>query len=136
FYSERLAACEGSILEPGAGTGRIRIPLLKKGWRVDGFDVSGEMLKVCRNNCESRGLHPKLFEAKMETFSLDTEYEAIIVPTGTFFMLYKREDSRSVLKNFYHHLSDGGKLILDIFLQPHLSVGPKTSTSTWKPKTD
>lgn len=126
FYSERLASCEGNILEPGVGTGRMLIPLLEKGLKVDGFDMSEEMLNICRNNCESRGLQAKLFQGKMESFSLDTEYEAIIVPTGTFLLLHKREDSLSALKNFYKHLSSGGKLILDIFLQTDLTVGNET----------
>ncbi|ARF16051.1 class I SAM-dependent methyltransferase [Sporosarcina ureae] len=130
FYSERLASFEGNILEPGVGTGRILIPLLEKGLNVDGFDGSSEMLNICRTNCESRGLQPKLFEGKMESFSLDTEYEAIIVPTGTFLLLHKREDSLSALNNFHKHLSDGGKLIVDIFLQTDLAVG-KVSTRTW-----
>ena len=68
FYSARLASYTGNILEPGVGTGRILIPLLEKGLKVDGFDVSNEMLKVCRNNCEKRGLNPKLFEGKMDLF--------------------------------------------------------------------
>lgn len=55
FYSDRLASCTGNILEPGVGTGRILIPLLEKGLKVDGFDVSEEMLKICRNNCEKEG---------------------------------------------------------------------------------
>ncbi|KGX87326.1 class I SAM-dependent methyltransferase [Pontibacillus litoralis] len=131
FYSDRLASCEGKVLEPGVGTGRILIPLLEKGLKVDGFDVSDEMLKICRNNCENRGLQPKLFKGKMESFALDTKYEAIIVPTGTFLLLHKREDSLNALKNFYNHLSDGGKLILDIFLQTDLTVG-NVSTKTWK----
>ncbi|MFB1051861.1 class I SAM-dependent methyltransferase [Paraliobacillus sp. JSM ZJ581] len=131
FYSDRLASCEGNVLEPGVGTGRILIPLLEKGIKVDGFDVSKEMLKICRNNCKNRGLDPKLFEGRMESFSLDTKYEAIIVPTGTFLLLHKREDSISTLKNFYNHLSDGGKLILDIFLQTDLTVG-NVSTRTWE----
>jgi len=70
FYSDRLASCTDNILEPGVGTGRILIPLLEKGLKVAGFDVSNEMLKVCRNNCEKRGLNPKLFEGKMESFLL------------------------------------------------------------------
>ena len=68
FYSDRLASYTGNILEPGVGTGRILIPLLEKGLKVDGFDVSSEMLKVCRNNCVKRGLNPKLFEGKMDLF--------------------------------------------------------------------
>lgn len=131
FYSERLASCKGKILEPGVGTGRILIPLLEKGLKVDGFDVSEEMLKICRNNCKERGLFPKLFEGKMESVSLETKYEAIIVPTGTFLLLHKREDSLNALKNFYNHLSNGGKLILDIFLQIDLTVG-NVSTRTWE----
>lgn len=135
FYSDRLTSCEGNILEPGTGTGRILIPLLEKGLKVDGFDVSEEMLKICRHNCENRRLRPYLFNGKMESFSLDRKYEAIIVPTGTFLLLHKREDSIDALKNFYHHLSDGGKLIIDIFLQTNLTVG-NVSTRTWKSRNE
>lgn len=135
FYSERLASCKGNILEPGVGTGRILIPLLERGLKVDGFDVSEEMLNICRNNCEIRGLNPKLFEGKMESVSLDIEYEAIIVPTGTFLLLHRREDSIKALKNFYNHLSNGGRLIIDTFLQTDLSID-KVSTRTWESKND
>ncbi|MCR6111986.1 class I SAM-dependent methyltransferase [Bacillus sp. A301a_S52] len=131
FYSDRLASCTGDILEPGVGTGRILIPLLERGLKVDGFDVSQEMLKICRNNCEERGLNAKLFEGHMASFSIDTKYEAIVVPTGTFLLLHKREDSIKALKIFYNHLTNGGRLILDISLQTDLSVD-KVSTRTWE----
>jgi len=89
------------------------------------------MLKICRINCEQRGLTPKLFLGKMESFSFDIKYEAIIVPTGTFLLLHNREDSIRALKNFYNHLSIGGKLILDIFLQTDLTVNNIT-TKSWE----
>jgi SAM-dependent methyltransferase len=133
FYSERLDSCNGAILEPGVGTGRILIPLLEKGLRVEGFDVSEDMLNICRKNCETRGLKPKLFKGHMESFSSNKKYEAIIVPTGTFLLLHRREDSLKALKNFHHQLSDGGKLILDISLQTDLSTD-KISTRTWEPR--
>lgn len=131
FYSDRLNSCNGDILEPGVGTGRILIPLLEKGLRVDGFDTSKEMLKTCHNNCENRGLHPVLFEGKMESFSSNKKYEAIIVPTGTFLLLHEREDSLKALRNFYDHLSKRGRLIIDIFLQTDLTVG-NVSTRSWE----
>jgi SAM-dependent methyltransferase len=133
FYSDRLASCKGNILESGIGTGRILIPLLERGLKVDGFDLSEEMLTICRKNCETRGLNPKLFQGKMESFSLDTAYEAIIVPTGTFLLLHRREDSIKALKNFYNHLSNKGRLIIDIFLQTDLEIG-NVSTKRWKPE--
>ena len=131
FYLERLKACEGPILEPGVGTGRILVPLLEQGLKVEGFDLSAEMLNLCHKNCEKRGLHPKLFQGRMETFDLNSKYDAIIVPTGTFLLLYEREDSLKALKNFYRHLSDGGRLLIDIFLQTDMEMD-KVTTKTWE----
>lgn len=131
FYSERLATCTGNILEPGVGTGRVLIPLLEKGLNVEGFDVSDEMLQICRANCDDRGLNPKLFKGEMQAFSLEKEYEAIIVPTGTFLLLHERKDSLNALRIFYNHLSNGGKLILDLFLQTDFTIG-NVSTRTWE----
>ncbi|GLC82226.1 class I SAM-dependent methyltransferase [Lacrimispora brassicae] len=131
FYADRLKSCKGQILEPATGTGRILIPLLEKGFHVEGFDSSKDMLRICHDNCKRRGLNPKLFEAKMESFSQDTNYEAIIVPTGTFLLLYKRADSIKALQNFYEHLSNGGRLMVDISLQKNISTGI-VSTRTWE----
>src|SRR5690625_1548552 len=131
FYRERLATCQGKILEPCVGTGRILIPLLEKGLRVDGFDLSTEMLNICRTNCEQRGLQPNVFEGKMESFYLNEKYEAIIIPTGSFLLLHKREDSIKALKNLRHHLSDKGRLIIDIFFQTDLATNNST-TKTWQ----
>jgi ubiquinone/menaquinone biosynthesis C-methylase UbiE len=38
----------GSVFEPGIGTGRIAIPLVERGYRVTGVDVSREMLSLLR----------------------------------------------------------------------------------------
>ena len=40
YYTDRLKNCNGKILEPATGTGRILIPLLQQGFKVEGFDVS------------------------------------------------------------------------------------------------
>lgn len=69
YYKERLASCEGPILEPATGTGRILIPLLEAGFSIDGFDISEEMLRFCKVNGNKRGLEPHVRVAKMESFS-------------------------------------------------------------------
>ncbi|TWT13332.1 class I SAM-dependent methyltransferase [Planomicrobium sp. CPCC 101079] len=130
YYTERLAACTGRILEPAVGTGRLLVPLLEKGFQVDGFDVSSDMLAICRENCQKRGLAPQLFEAEMESFSLDEEYGAIVIPTGTFLLLHEREKSFQALQNFRRHLADGGKLIVDVFLPGELELG-RPSIRKW-----
>lgn len=130
FYTSRLNNCNGPILEPAVGTGRLLIPLLDKGFNVEGMDCSPQMLSVCRSHCEERGLSPQLHEADMQSFSLQNKYEAIIIPTGSFLLIERRSESINALRSFYNHLSPGGRLILDIFLQTKFPLG-SVSTRTW-----
>lgn len=135
FYMDRLSSGKGRILEPATGTGRVLIPLLENGFTVDGFDSSKDMLNICRDNCRKKGLNPKLFEGKMESFIQDTEYDAIIIPAGTFLLLHQRADSIRALENFHKHLCAGGRLIVDISMQTDFSIGT-VSTRTWSCSND
>ncbi|WP_105617074.1 methyltransferase domain-containing protein [Vallitalea okinawensis] len=130
FYATRLANCDGPILEPAVGTGRILIPLLNKGFNLEGMDCSSDMLSLCRSHCEERGLTPQLYEANMQSFSLPNTYEAIIIPTGSFLLIQERNESINALKCFYNHLVPGGRIILDIFLQTDFHLGI-VSTRNW-----
>lgn len=85
YYRDRLKDCKGRILEAMVGSGRVIIPLLESGLNVDGVDYSSEMLASCRRHCEARGLKPELYEANLKELSLDIKYEAIIIPTGSFY---------------------------------------------------
>lgn len=67
-YTRSLSGTTGRILEPAAGTGRILIPLLEAGHDVEGFDISPDMLAICRQHCRERGLNPDLHDADMTTF--------------------------------------------------------------------
>lgn len=129
FYLDRLAGINGRILEPATGTGRMLVPLLENNFEVDGFDSSQDMLEMCRKNCEERGLKPNLFEADMVTFSLNMEYEAIVIPAGTFLLMHERDASLRALKNFHTHLKDGGKLVVDLYLPTENTVGHSTLRS-------
>ncbi|UCZ53450.1 class I SAM-dependent methyltransferase [Bacillus shivajii] len=131
YYNERLKDCKGRILEPAAGTGRILIPLLEDGFEVDGMDYSPEMLQICRNHCEKRGLEPKLYEADMSALALPEKYEAVILPTGSFLLLTDRKKSMEALDCFYNHLEDGGRLIIDLFIPTEFEMG-KVGTRSWK----
>ncbi|MGV2619596.1 UNVERIFIED_CONTAM: class I SAM-dependent methyltransferase [Halobacillus marinus] len=130
FYLDHLGGVNGRLLEPAVGTGRLLIPLLENGYDVDGFDLSPDMLAVCRTNCRQSGFAPKLFEADMTDFDLGEEYGAIVVPTGTFLLIHEREKSISALRQFHHHLKTGGKLLLDVFLETDIQLG-KVSVKQW-----
>ncbi|MBS4196823.1 class I SAM-dependent methyltransferase [Lederbergia citri] len=123
YYFERLKNVKGRILEAGVGSGRFLIPLLENGYVVDGLDYSADMLKSCRNRCESRGFNPDLFEGRLEDFHLPNRYEAIIIPTGTFSLLETREAALNALTCFKNHLLPGGRIIIDLYLPNDVKVG-------------
>ena len=114
FYHDRLAGCSGPILEPAVGNGRMIVPLLEAGFRVEGFDASEEMLAFCRRECSARDLSPSLECRTFNDFQSETEFDAIIIPAGTFQLITNMNDAVSVLRKLYALLAPGGRLILDI----------------------
>ncbi|WP_114571971.1 class I SAM-dependent methyltransferase [Exiguobacterium flavidum] len=116
YYRSRLANCEGRILEAMVGSGRVYIPLLEAGLRVEGIDNSPQMLDACAHEAKERGLAPVLYEGALETIDLPHDYEAIIIPAGSFALIEERSASISTLRRLYDHLEPGGRLILDLSL--------------------
>lgn len=58
YYSKRLEGVKGKILEPAVGNGRILIPLLHKGLNIEGFDLSDDMLQLCKKIVQKVSFHP------------------------------------------------------------------------------
>ena len=127
YYLQRLAGCDGPVLEPAVGNGRILVPLLEAGLAVQGFDASEEMLFYCRQVCGARHLPANLTRQTFDTFSYDTRFAAIVVPAGSFQLVTDVGTARAVITRFRDHLHPGGRLILDLdpagaFVEPAMSV--------------
>jgi SAM-dependent methyltransferase len=130
YYTRQLAGVTGRILEPATGTGRVLVPLLEAGFAVEGLDVSPDMLAVCRQHCQDRGLDPALREADMTTFAEPGAYQAIIIPAGSIMLLDGRDAVPRALAAFRESLAPGGRLILDI--EPlQRTTGPE-ATRYWE----
>ncbi|MFN3883111.1 MAG: class I SAM-dependent methyltransferase [Nitrincola lacisaponensis] len=114
YYSSRLEGCSGPVLEPGVGNGRIYIPMLERGFNIEGFDASEEMLAYCRRESSLRNLSPKLTCQTFSDFSYSDKFEVIIIPAGTFQLIFDFSAAMTVLRRFYSYLMPGGRIILDI----------------------
>ncbi len=136
YYYDRLKDVKGKILEPAVGNGRILIPLLEQGLDVEGFDLSNDMLDLCKRNGDQAGFKPNIYKLNMANFSLTQKYAAVIVPTGSFLLLHKREESVAALQCFYDHLEAGGKLIVDIFLPDTFKKGYVSKRTMHNPEGD
>jgi SAM-dependent methyltransferase len=113
FYLSFVKDKNMKVLEPMCGNGRMLIPFLQKGIDIEGFDISEEMLRVCKEKGEKLNLKPIVFHDKIEKFKGDKKYDLIIIPFGSFSLLPDILVNDS-LHNLKSVLKEDGKLLLTI----------------------
>lgn len=118
FYLDCARRFGGPILELGAGTGRILLPLAQAGYDVTGLDMSPAMLAAA---AAKLALHPalsdrvRLIEGDMTSFDLSRHFALIIVSARSFQHIVTPQRQRAALHCMRRHLQPGGHLILDLF---------------------
>lgn len=117
MYRRIAAECgaELRVLELGAGTGRIMIPLLDAGHIVTGVDESEEMLQIARNHLASYepGRY-KLICADNGALQNEPPYDLVIVALNTFLHNVSRESQLGTLRAAHIQLRTGGRLVVDL----------------------
>lgn len=116
FYKERLDGAQGPILEGMCGSGRLLLPLLQGGLKIEGLDYSQPMLERCRVQGNELGLAPVLYQQSIETVSLPKKYEVIMIVGGSFQLIFPREKAIEAIRVAKAHLVKGGRLFLDTFI--------------------
>jgi len=134
FYLDYFQNFEGKILEIGAGTGRITIPLLKQGLDVTALDIAPKMLKILKEKAKKENIEVKTIHADMINFRLKNKFEAIIITFRTFQHMYSVNDQLKALKNIKRHLMPNGTLIFDVY-NPSLKYISKGDWQWQKDKT-
>jgi len=115
FYLDYFKNFHGSILEIGAGTGRITIPLLEHRLDITALDIAPKMLSLLKEKAKRKKLAVKTIRGDMKTFKLEKKFGAIIVTFRSFQHLYTVEDQMKALRNFKKHLKPRGILIFDVY---------------------
>lgn len=123
-YFKRHVERGQPALDVACGTGRLLIPYLRAGLDVDGCDVSGDMIALCRAKAEREGLSPRLFVQPMHELDPPRAYRTIFV-CGGFGLGSTREQDALALRRFYEHLEPGGVLVLD-------NENPYTGAYPWR----
>jgi len=124
FYLRRAAKAT-SILEYGAGTGRLTLPLLLAGKQVTAVDVSEPMLGRLRERASrydpSVRARLTLRASDMRTFTTKRRFDQVVVGFNALGHLYSHRDVASFLALALRHLHPGGELLLDLPM-PHLDL--------------
>lgn len=112
------AARVDEILDVGAGTGRIAIPMAQKGTRVVCVEPSPAMRAELRRKLEAQpalGARICLVAADAASFQLGRELPAAFM-SGSFDHLLSPTERFVSLRNIARHLLPGATLVFDVFV--------------------
>jgi len=144
FYLELAEQTAGPILEMACGTGRVLLPIARKGIEIHGVDNSRPMLKILENSLarEPRDVRQRvtLHEGDMRDFRLGAQYPLVIIPFRPMQHMHTVEDQVSALTSAALHLSHKGILAFDVFC-PKFDViasriGEEVLEFEWNPNPD
>jgi SAM-dependent methyltransferase len=109
-FLEKLAG-GGLALELAIGTGRIALPLAGRGIRVDGVDISPEMVAQLRN--KPGGEQISVTIGDFADVPVPGRYRLIYVVFNTLFNLLTQEDQVRCFENVAAHLTVDGSFVIE-----------------------
>lgn len=101
----------GPALELGIGSGRIALPLVARGIRVDGIDISSPMVDQLR--AQPGGEELSVAIGDFADVAVEGTYRLIYVVWNTFFNLLTQDDQVGCFSNVAAHLTDDGSFVIE-----------------------
>lgn len=106
FYESVAARTGGPILDIACGTGRISIPLARKGFGVAGIDLAEPMLAHARRKSEGLGIDWQV--ADFRAFRLDRQFALAVMSGNAFQCCLTDADQTALFDAVRQHLRSGG----------------------------
>ena len=138
WYRSKALESGGPVLELGAGTGRVTIPIAEAGVRVSAVEIDAGMLdrlrqKVAALPGEARS-RVTVHQADMRSFALDEQYALVIIPFRAFLHNLTRDDQLATLRRAHAHLRPGGELALNMFHPSleYMAANAGAYTGVWR----
>jgi SAM-dependent methyltransferase len=102
----------GATLEFGVGTGRIALPLSRRGVHVHGVDISSDMLAQLRTKPGSEAIG--LTTGDFATTRVEAKFSLIYLVYNTIGNLTSQEEQLACFHNAAAHLAEGGRFVIEL----------------------
>lgn len=120
WFLAHLAEIHGcgvkTALEPACGTGRYLAGLLRRGWKVEGYDLAPGMLAFARKRLAGWGKRVRLARGEMTSYRPKGRYGLILNVLSTFRHLMTEKDALAHLKLMAGALEPDGIFVLGLDL--------------------
>jgi ubiquinone/menaquinone biosynthesis C-methylase UbiE len=117
FWQRLAAAADGPVLELGCGTGRISLPLAKRGVSLVGLDRSTPMLARARQRLARAKVLDRTLLVRGDVRALPfrpRQFPLVIAPYGILQSLVRERDLAAALDSIAAVLRKGGRVGIDL----------------------
>jgi SAM-dependent methyltransferase len=118
-------ACGGAALELGIGTGRIALPLARRGVRVHGIELSEAM--VARLRAKPGAEQVGVTVGDFATTTVEGRFSVAYLVANTIMNLTTQDEQISCFRNAAAHLEPNGCFVIEV-LVPRLRQLPRGET--------
>lgn len=112
-FFQGIAAEGAKVLDLGAGTGRIAIPLAQAGFEVTGLDISQPMLDVLHDKDPLSSVTTALKD--ISVIDGAHEFDLVLCIGSTFFMFLDDLPRQNVFRNAAANLSSDGRFVVECY---------------------
>ena len=104
----------GKALELGIGTGRIALPLARRGVLVSGIDLSQPMINRLAAKAEAADIRVTLGD--FSTTHLDDSFSLVYLVFNTIMNLTTQAEQIACFRNAAAHLEPGGTFVIEVMI--------------------
>lgn len=109
---DELLKPESTILDVGAGTGRLAIPFSERGHQVTAIDASKPMLDVLRSKDPASNINT--IHSRLQDLELAKQFDFVCCVFSVFCYLTTEEELDAAINAICRHTTQNGQILIDI----------------------
>jgi len=120
-YLKKFLRTNQKILDLACGYGRLTIPLTKQGYKIEGLDISKNLLEEAEKRAKKEKLNINFRLGDMRKLPYNTNtFDAIICMWSAFIELPNKKDQIKALKEILRVLNKDGFALLEMCEEKNL----------------
>jgi SAM-dependent methyltransferase len=112
----------GRVLELGIGTGRLALPLGRRGIRVEGIELSAAMVEQLRSQPGSSDIGVTIGD--FSTAQMPGTFTLVYLVRNTNMNLTTQDSQVECFRNVARHLEPGGCFVIEVIVPPWQRLAP------------